>query len=184
MVYSYVCEISPPSVRGPLTTGPQFMVCLGLVVGYFTCYGTANIKGSMSWRLPFIILTVLSVAFAVSVLVYLPPSPRWLRLHGKGDQADAVWDTLGVKVEDRQIIEEDLEEGVVDMNGAELINATSQAQVHGNEKQKEGGFFDMFKKDVRGRTMLAVFLMGFLQLSGIDAVLYVRITLRQLSSDL
>lgn len=170
----YVCEISPPSARGRLTTGPQFMVCFGLVVGYFICYGTASIAGSMSWRLPFIILTALSLAFAASVLLYLPPSPRWLRLHGKDAEADAVWRLLGVKVEDREIIEEDLQEGVVVTSDAGLISSQLPAQVLENRNQKEGGFFDMFKKDIRGRTMLAFFLMGFLQLSGIDAILYVR----------
>lgn len=137
----------------------------------------------MSWRLPFIILTALSIAFATSVLLYLPPSPRWLRLHGKDAEADAVWKTLGVKVEDRQIIEEDLEEGVVVTNDAGLISSPLQAQVLEKAKQEEGGFFDMFKKDVRGRTMLAVFLMGFLQLSGIDAILYVRNPLLNIPSD-
>ncbi|KAH8589615.1 general substrate transporter [Bisporella sp. PMI_857] len=168
----YVCEISPPSIRGPLTTGPQFMICVGLVAGYFTCYGTAKIEGSISWRLPFIILAVLAIAFGSSVLLYLPPSPRWLRLHGRDADADAAWETLGVKMEDRQSIEESLEEGVIDNNEDASTASGSPARVFEKEKQEESDFFDLFKKDVRGRTMLAVFLMGFLQLSGIDGVLY------------
>ncbi|PYI04093.1 general substrate transporter [Aspergillus sclerotiicarbonarius CBS 121057] len=168
----YVCEISPPSVRGPLTTGPQFMVCLGLVAGYFTCYGTAKIEGSMSWRLPFIVLVGLAVAFVSSVLLYLPPSPRWLQLHGRGEEADAAWKTLGVKVEDRQEVGEVLEEGVVGAQNSRDESPPSLSPTRVAEKNPEGGLFDLFKKDVRGRTMLAIFLMGFLQLSGIDAVLY------------
>ncbi|KAI1998255.1 hypothetical protein LOZ53_000040 [Ophidiomyces ophidiicola] len=168
----YVCEISPPNIRGPLTTGPQFMICLGLVAGYFTCYGTARIEGSMSWRLPFIILVGLAITFVFTTLLYLPPSPRWLRLHGRDADADAAWETLGIKAEDRQMIEEDLEEGVVDSNDAGSKDSRSPTRATEKQKQEEGGFFDLFKKDVRGRTWLAVFLMGFLQLSGIDAVLY------------
>ncbi|THC96932.1 hypothetical protein EYZ11_003593 [Aspergillus tanneri] len=159
-------------IRGPLTTGPQFMICTGLVAGYFTCYGTARIEGSMSWRLPFIILVGLSIAFVTSVLLYLPPSPRWLRLHGRHADAEAAWEILGVKPEDRERIEEDLEEGTR-VRASDGGSTSSQSRTRGIEKkQEEGGFFDLFKKDVRGRTMLAVFLMGFLQLSGIDAVLY------------
>ena len=44
------------------------------------------------------------------------------------------------------------------------------------EKVKEGTvekLLDIFSKDVRGRTALAVFLMGMQQMSGIDGVLYV-----------
>ncbi|GIJ97900.1 hypothetical protein Aspvir_000006 [Aspergillus viridinutans] len=169
----YVCEISPPDIRGPLTTGPQFMICTGLVAGYFTCYGTARIEGSMSWRLPFLILVGLSIVFVTSVLLYLPPSPRWLHLHGRDSDAEAAWETLGVKPEDRQIIEEDLEEGSpMHARDDGSISSQSPARDTKEKQQEEAKFFDLFKKDVRGRTMLAVFLMGFLQLSGIDAVLY------------
>ncbi|KAF9883406.1 hypothetical protein FE257_003489 [Aspergillus nanangensis] len=168
----YVCEISPPNMRGPLTTGPQFMICTGLVAGYFTCYGTASIQGSMSWRVPFIILVGLSILFVASVLLYLPPSPRWLYLHGRHAEADAAWETLGVSPEDRQIIEDNLEEGSR-VHASDGESMTSQSPTRETEKkEEEAGFFDLFKSDVRGRTTLAVFLMGFLQLSGIDAVLY------------
>ncbi|RAL05937.1 general substrate transporter, partial [Aspergillus ibericus CBS 121593] len=161
----YVCEISPPSVRGPLTTGPQFMVCLGLVAGYFTCYGTANIEGSMSWRLPFIVLAGLAAAFVTSVLLYLPPSPRWLQFHGRDEEADAAWETLGG-------VGEELEEGVMGAQNSNDESPPSLSPTRVVQKYPEGSLFDLFKKDVRGRTMLAIFLMGFLQLSGIDAVLY------------
>lgn len=116
----------------------------------------------MSWRLPFIVLVGLAVAFVTSALLFLPPSPRWLGLHGKNAEADAAWETLEVKPEDRQTMEEDIE--------GESEDPARETE----KKETEGGFLDLFKKDVRERTILAVFLMGFLQLSGIDAVLYVR----------
>ncbi|OCL10064.1 general substrate transporter, partial [Glonium stellatum] len=164
--------ISPPSQRGPLTTGPQWMICLGLVAGYFTCYGTGTIPGSLSWRLPFVILGTISTIFIAAVLVFLPPSPRWLTLRGQQAEADAVWETLGIKPEDRQKIVNGLEggEGVVD----DSDSTRSPLPVGDLEKEQdaEPRFLDLFKRDVRGRTMFAVMLMGMLQLSGIDAVLY------------
>lgn len=174
--YSYVCEISPPSVRGPLTTGPQFMVCLGLVAGYFICYGTSNIPSSLSWRLPFIILTGLAAFFVAATLLFLPHSPRWLLLQGREAEADAAWETLGVNIEDRQIIEAELEEGVA-VNSYSADPGVTDVVVE-KQVEEEARFMDLFKEDVRGRTFLAVFLMGFLQLSGIDAVLYVGIQFR------
>ncbi|KAL4999258.1 hypothetical protein BDV10DRAFT_165048 [Aspergillus recurvatus] len=60
----YICENSPPGLRGALTTGLQLLITLGLVVGFFTCYGTARIESSMSWRTPFLILACLSVLFS------------------------------------------------------------------------------------------------------------------------
>ena len=146
------------------------MICLGLVAGYFMCYGTVELEGTLSWRLPYIILAALALAFIPSLLLYLPPSPRWLRLHGRDAEADAAWATLGVKMEDRQRIEEDLEQGVFSTNDTGSTTSSPPTQALENEKQRHGSFFDIFERDVRSRTGLAVFLMGFLQLSGIDAV--------------
>ncbi|KAK8041553.1 transporter, partial [Apiospora phragmitis] len=44
----------PTRHRGALTTAPQLLTTLGLVAGFFTCYGSANIPSSFSWRLPFL----------------------------------------------------------------------------------------------------------------------------------
>lgn len=147
------------------------MVCLGLVAGYFTCYGTSNIPNSLSWRLPFIILTGLAAFFVAATLLFLPQSPRWLLLQGREAEADAAWETLGVNMEDRQIIEAELEEGVT-INSYSADPGVTDVVVE-KQTEDEARFLDLFNKDVRGRTFLAVFLMGFLQLSGIDAVLYV-----------
>ena len=37
----------------------------------------------------------------------------------------------------------------------------------------EAGILDIFASDVRGRTVLGLFLLGMLQFSGINGVLYV-----------
>ncbi|PWY72354.1 hypothetical protein BO70DRAFT_431734 [Aspergillus heteromorphus CBS 117.55] len=74
----------------------------------------SRIEGSLPWRLPFILLVDLAVAFVSAVPLYLSVSPRWLQLHGRAEEADDVWKTLGVKVKDRQEIEEVLEDEVVD----------------------------------------------------------------------
>ena len=173
----YICEISPPRVRGPLTTGPQFLICTGLVIGYFTCYGTAGIGNSMSWRIPFILLAALSFTYVAGCLTLLPQSPRWLIIHDRKDDADQGWDLLGIKDEDRQLITEDepttekqdaVETGHrYDSVGPNRDNAIAA------QKYREPTFRDLFAPEVRSRTLLAVFLMGMLQLSGIDGVLYV-----------
>lgn len=62
----YICEISPTSVRSALTTGPQLLITLGLVMGFFTCYGTSRIDSSFSWRTPFLILACFSAVFSVA----------------------------------------------------------------------------------------------------------------------
>lgn len=177
----YICEISPPNVRGTLTTGPQLLITLGLVVGFFTCYGTARIQSSMSWRTPFLILACLSVAFSVVALTWLVPSPRWLTIHGRKAEANAVWDLLGVSHAEREKSEIEQDRGSiiqgpvsqeVAVTNVPSIDTTVTAVQEGSRSMKHK-LFDIFSKDVRSRTALAVFLMAMQQLSGIDGVLYV-----------
>ncbi|OJI96344.1 hypothetical protein ASPVEDRAFT_48573 [Aspergillus versicolor CBS 583.65] len=176
----YICEISPPNVRGTLTTGPQLLITLGLVVGFFTCYGTARIQSSMSWRTPFLILACLSVLFSMVALTWLVPSPRWLTIHGRKAEANAVWDLLGVSYAEREKSEIEQDRGSViqgpvsqevAVTNVPSMDTTATAVQDGNRSLKHK-LFDIFSKDVRSRTALAVFLMAMQQLSGIDGVLY------------
>jgi MFS family permease len=163
----YICEISPPKSRGPLTSGPHFMTCLALVVGYFISYGTVNIPGSLSWRLPFIILGVMAIFYLLVNLFFLPESPRWLIRHRDFRAAEKVWDILEVKQEDREA-----DEGA-STSEERPMTLPLQSNPPGEGMQQNVNFRSLWTRDVRKQTFLAVFLMGFLQLCGIDAVLYV-----------
>ena len=174
---SYICEISPPSRRGPLTAGPQLFNTFGLVVGFFTCYGSANLDSSFAWRTPFIMLACLSMIFVVASGYWLVPSPRWLILRGRRSEAFAVWDFLGVHHTERERDELELQANTVESRSSvpaiDVLGegATSTLQVPGSTAAH--GFFDMFARDVRSQTGMAVFLLAMQQLSGIDGVLYV-----------
>ncbi|PYH65456.1 putative MFS sugar transporter [Aspergillus vadensis CBS 113365] len=109
----YICETSPPRVRGALTTGPQLLVTLGLTIG-------------------------------------------WLTLHGRRSEATAA---------EREKAEIKQTQGVT-------IEVVASASSDRHAPLVEHKYFDLFSKDVRTRTVLAVFLMGMQQLSGIDGVLY------------
>ncbi|KAL5333479.1 hypothetical protein BJX70DRAFT_403521 [Aspergillus crustosus] len=176
----YICEISPPRVRGALTTGPQLLITLGLVIGFFTCYGTARIQSSMSWRTPFIILACLSAVFSAAALTWLVPSPRWLTIHGREVEANAAWDLLGVSHAEREkseikqdrgsIIQGPVAQDVAVTNVPSMDPSVTVPQV--GDRSVKDKLLDIFSKDVRTRTGLAVFLMAMQQLSGIDGVLY------------
>jgi MFS family permease len=157
-----ICEISPTSTRGALTTGPQLAITLGLVMGYFISYGTSSLRSSLSWRMPFILLAAFSMVLCGLSLLYLPESPQWLGLHGRYAMAEEAWDRLGVSRAEREKV-------VLQVRTQEVNSET--------EKVKDGTIdklLAIFSKDVIGRTILAVFLMGMQQMSGIDGVLYVR----------
>lgn len=156
-----ICEISPVKNRGALTTGPQLATTLGLVLGYFICYGTANIQRSLSWRLPWILLSAFAMVICTLSLIFLPESPQWLGLQGRVAEAEEEWDKLGVSLEDREKVEGQVQIQEVDPDAERVKERTVDK------------LLDVFAKDARGQTALAVFLMGMQQMSGIDGVLYV-----------
>ncbi|KAL6231830.1 hypothetical protein BDW75DRAFT_233263 [Aspergillus navahoensis] len=161
----YICEISPPGVRGALTTGPQLLITMGLVVGFFTCYGTARIESSMSWRTPFLILACLSVLFSTAAFLWLVPSPRWLTIRGRKEEANAVWDLLGVSHAEREkseieqdrksVIQGPVSQEVAVTNVSSMDPAVTDPQV--GDRSVKHKLFDIFSKDVRSRTALCVF---------------------------
>ncbi|MCJ1458550.1 hypothetical protein MMC28_008923 [Mycoblastus sanguinarius] len=175
----YICEISPPSERGPLTTGPQLLITLGLMTGFFTCYGTSNMSSSLAWRTPFIVLACLSMAFSLASFLWLVPSPRWLILRGRQSEASAAWDVLGVGHAEREKAENQQTGEATAIELHSLADSTESPRrqdaaspLRSQDPATEPSFLDVFSKDVRMRTGLASFMMGMQQLSGIDGVLY------------
>ncbi|KAJ5651382.1 general substrate transporter [Penicillium longicatenatum] len=155
-----ICEISPIKTRGALTTGPQLACTLGLVVGYFVCYGSSDIQSSLSWRVPWIVLSALAMIICGVSLLLLPESPQWLGLQGRYEEAEEAWEKLGVNLGDREKIAVQVQVQEIDpVTEKETLGTTSK-------------LLEVFSKEVRGRTALGVFLMGMQQLSGIDGVLY------------
>lgn len=150
----YICEIAPAKFRGMLAGLPQFMAAIGVCVGYFTCFGSVSIQSSMAWRLTYVIQTVLAGLFAVGSLI-LPDSPRWLMLHGKRVEALQALQRL-----DFSMVEAERD-----------ILTPSSEQLSGLSFRQS--FLLLFKRGYRARTILALFVLGMVQLSGIDGVLYV-----------
>lgn len=165
--YRYICEISPPSKRGPLASMVQVFITVGLCIGYFMCYGTIKIASSMSWRFPLAIQAGIAFLLAMIATFYLPQSPRWLAYKDRNQEAVATWETLGVSDTEREKL---------------LLTATTTKPKKGAEP---GGFIvgswrrmarnlsRTFAPDARKQMVLGVFLMSMQQLSGIDGVLYV-----------
>ncbi|KAF7517721.1 hypothetical protein G7054_g13714 [Neopestalotiopsis clavispora] len=148
----YICEIAPSKHRGILAGLPQFMATAGICVGYFTCYGTVNIQSGMAWRIPYIIQCVISVLFIASCMV-IPDSPRWLMLHGRRQDALVALDWL-----DFSMIEAE----------RDFLTATEQR----SSLSLWQSLVLLFRRGYRSRTILALFVLGMVQLSGIDGVLY------------
>ncbi|KAF2714921.1 general substrate transporter [Pleomassaria siparia CBS 279.74] len=154
----YITEIAPSLRRGTLVSLPQFGAALGVCAGYFTCYGTVVISSSMSWRIPFIMQAVFSLLLA-SFCVFLPTSPRWLILHGKRGQALKEIERLNISTVEAE---------------KDILNVQHE---HTDNVSAWKGFLMMFQRTYRARTVLGLFVLGMVQLSGIDGLLYYAPTL-------
>ncbi|KAF2107651.1 putative MFS sugar transporter [Lophiotrema nucula] len=167
----YICEISPAKNRGIIASAPQFFITLALVIGYFFCYGTANIESSLSWRLPFAFQSLCAIIYAALCVLLLPNSPRWLKANGQIEEADIVWEKLGSsEFEDNEDHENRELETEAGLNLEPL--ALRQTITHQSMKEEVHMLLKVFAKDARKPTALGVFMMSMMQLSGIDGVLY------------
>ncbi|RDW62103.1 hypothetical protein BP6252_11536 [Coleophoma cylindrospora] len=149
----YITEIAPSAKRGTFVSMPQLMAAFGICAGYFTCYGSIHISSSLSWRLPFIIQSILAIVLAISC-IYMPMSPRWLQLNNRSEEALRSIHRLDISPVEA---EKDI------LRPRPLVREGPSGV---------SGFLTMFKREYRGRTMLAFFILGMLQLCGIDGVLY------------
>jgi MFS family permease len=52
----YISEISPPEIRGTLLVLEELSIVTGIVIAFWTTYGTLYIPNEWSWRLPFLSL--------------------------------------------------------------------------------------------------------------------------------
>ena len=108
----------------------------------------------MAWRLPFVIAAILGVILAIGCL-YLPTSPRWLHHRGRVDEALREADRLKLS---RVEVEKD------------ILTTASQERSGLSLWQ---GLSAVFHRQNRARTLLGLFILGMIQLSGIDGVLFV-----------
>lgn len=149
----YIAEIAPVAHRGVLAGLPQFMSTSGVCIGYFTCYGSVKIPSSLAWRTPYVIQGALTAIYLVCCLV-LPESPRWLMLHGRSTEALEALKRLDFSMDEAQ---------------RDFLTVTEQSP----SISPWQSFLLLFKRGYRQRTILALFVLGMVQLSGIDGVLYV-----------
>ncbi|CAE6455960.1 unnamed protein product [Rhizoctonia solani] len=151
----YLVEIAPPDVRGRISCMLQLFVTIGIAAGYFICYGSLNIQSTLSWRIPFIVQVGVAMVLG-SGIPLVPYSPRFLFQNGRVEEAWRVLEAF-----DRHSSSEKEKE--------ELM---ARAQERQGQDETVGVVAAFKDPDSRGRTLLAVFMMGMQQLSGIDGILF------------
>lgn len=75
-------EIAPRKVRGPIVSGYQFCVTVGLMLASCITYATETRTDSASYRIPIGLQMLWAIILAVG-LFFLPESPRYFVKKGK-----------------------------------------------------------------------------------------------------
>lgn len=74
---TWLAETLPTHIRGRGLSVTYSVFFVGALIASGICYGTSNIAGSWSWRLPCLMMSMWS-CICVCVLFATPESPRWL----------------------------------------------------------------------------------------------------------
>jgi MFS family permease len=163
----YIAEISPPEIRGTLLVLEELSIVTGIVIAFWTSYGTLYIQSEWSWRLPFLIQIIPALVLGVGI-VFLPFSPRWLCSKDRDDDALAALSKL------RQLPPTDhrIQREWFDIRAEVALHAEISAERHphlqertvGNRIKLEiVGWVDLFKKGCWRRTFVGSGLMFFQQ---------------------
>ena len=149
----YICEIAPARSRGMLSSMPQLMACAGVCWGYFLCYSSSSLEGSISWRLGFVAQAINSASLFFLCFL-LPESPRWLLLNDRRDDAVRSLERLQFSMVEAE---------------RDFLSATDSRPT----LTLWQSYVLIFRRNYRARTILGLFVLGMVQLSGIDGVIYV-----------
>ncbi|KAK7206462.1 general substrate transporter, partial [Myxozyma melibiosi] len=150
-------ECAKPETRGQLVMASGALVTCGIAFSNWIDLGFYFVDSSASWRFP-IALQIVFAIFLMSIVLYLPESPRWLIKMDRFDEATNVFAALADVDIDNPYIAEEINE----------IKETLTLE-QGMEFRK---IFQKSPKKHFHRTALAIGILTLQQLGGINIVSY------------
>ncbi|MGH8274669.1 MAG: MFS transporter [Gammaproteobacteria bacterium] len=101
LVSTYIGELAPAGKRGRISTLTFLVGILGQSVTPFIALALVP-HYTFGWRLLFVIGGLIA-SIGVIARVHLPESPRWLALHGRVEEADAIVSRMEARAEARGV---------------------------------------------------------------------------------
>lgn len=146
----YLAEIAPASWRGRLVACFQVNIVLGVLIAYGSNFFLGSMGlGAIEWRWKLGVQAVPAFAF-LTMLFFIPRSPRWLMMKGKRQEAAVVLGKIGVADAPGQM---------------SAIQASLREEITGKAAP-------LFVKSLRTPVFLAITIAMFNQLGGINALWY------------
>lgn len=172
----YISEIAPPEIRGALLVLQEFSIVFGIVIAFWTTYGTRYMSTEWSWRLPFLIQMIPGIILGAGIM-FLPYSPRWLSSKGRDEEALEVLAKLRrLPTSDSRVQQEWCEiraEVAFKQEVSRERHPHLQEPTRANRLKLEiVAWTDCFKHGCWKRTVVGVGIMFFQQFVGINALIY------------
>ncbi len=152
----YISEVAPPDIRGRLVTFFQLAVTVGILVAYLVGLGFANTDEGWRWMLGVGAIPALALVIGI---VRLPPSPRWLLMVNREDDARAALHR--VRTEGPEQIELEIKE------------------IQASMAVSEGSWRDLLAPAVKAALVVGIGLAILQQITGINTVIYYAPTIIQ-----
>lgn len=148
---SYISEIAPANIRGRLVSFFQLSIVIGILLTYIVNYVVSS--DAWAWRAMFFYGIIPAIILLLG-LMFLPESPRWLILKGKTEQA--IKSLIKLRGDNYQV---EFDE----------IQSTIALEKQEQTKQRLSSVFNKVNLPI---IALAILIMLFQQLSGINAIIY------------
>jgi len=87
----YISEVSPPKVRGGLVSFNQLAIVTGILLAYVANYTLKDFPEQWRWMLG--VAAIPGLVLTLGMLT-VPHTPRWLKSHGRDDEARDVLERL------------------------------------------------------------------------------------------
>ena len=143
----YVAELAPAKVRGSLLVAYQVATVVGIIIGYLAAYLLAG-SGSWRWMLG---LAAVPAALVMLMLLRMPDTARWYMLKGRTAEA-------------RKALQQIEPAADVDRELAEIKRALTE--------ESGGVIREMLRRPYLRATIFVVGLGFFIQITGINAIVY------------
>lgn len=144
----YLAEIAPERIRGAMVSLYQLMITVGIMVAFLS---DTAFSYSGNWRWMLGIIAIPGVLFFFGVFM-LPPSPRWLMMRGRSQQALKVLTKL---------------RGDAQAADSEISEITAQLKI-----PQRGWHMFVENKNFRRSVGLGVLLQFMQQFTGMNVVMY------------
>ncbi|OBT53491.1 hypothetical protein VE04_07109 [Pseudogymnoascus sp. 24MN13] len=154
----YLSEIAPPSKRGRMVGCQQWAITWGIMIMFYISYGTASIKGTAAFRIPWGLQMVPAILLFV-FLLFLPESPRWLARQDRWEEARNVLVLVHAK-------------GDVDSPFVALELAEIKATVDFERQNADVTYMELLKPGMINRTHVGIFMQIWSQLTGMNVMMY------------